>query len=369
MRRSAGQFGAAPNEWPPPCVGCDSCDPLRSCCPTQDELFIMPPRPRWYAETDLEAIRRQPTQALDFAALGMVPTGTTVPTDVVLSTGDFLYDFTPSGRLVIGHTFNECFQIEGVYFGVSQAENTGAVSDNSPNVHGSTGNLFSPFGGFGTTPILGVDFNNFAQIHYTSTLYGGEMYMRRKVPISPPGKLTSSILFGVRYTGLPESFDYETTSNITKTGAIVPNGAINSIHVGTTNEMVGPEIGTIMEFYVDNRWWVNVDLRAAPMNNHAHQTTYYLNVDTGTSTLYTGNRQEDHTAFAEEIAVSTVYRWGLHFSTEIGYRALWMQEVALAPDNLNTDIDFLTVGTAQAQLNHTSSIFYQGPYAGIVLAW
>jgi hypothetical protein len=32
----------------------------------------------------------------------------------VLSTGDLNYDLNPSGRLVVGHTFNECFQIEGV---------------------------------------------------------------------------------------------------------------------------------------------------------------------------------------------------------------------------------------------------------------
>jgi hypothetical protein len=359
----------APNEWPPPCVGCDSCDPLRSCCPTQDELYIIPPRPRWYVESDLAVIRRQPTHSSDFASLGIVPTGAVSPTNVVLSTGDFTYDFEPTGRLVIGHTFNECFQIEGVYFGVTQDNSTSAVFDNTPNVHGGSGNLFSPFGGFGATPILGLDFNNFAQIQYTSSLYGGELYLRRNVPVSPPGKLTTSILFGARYLGLPESFDYQTTSDITKSGAIVPNGAMNAIHVATTNEMIGPEIGALFEFYVDKRWWVNVDTRAAIMNNHAHQTTTYTNVDTGTTSVFTGTRQEDHTAFAEEIAVTAVYRWSLHFTTQIGYRALWMQELALAPDNLNTNIDFLTVGTAQAQLNHTSSTVYHGPYAGVTLAW
>ena len=78
-------------------------------------------------------------------------------------------------------------------------------------------------------------------------------------------------------------------------------------------------------------------------------------------------QQEDHTAFAEEIAVTAVYRWSLHFTTQIGYRALWMQDLALAPDNLNTNIDILTLGPAQ--LNHTSSTLYHGPYAGVVLAW
>jgi hypothetical protein len=329
----------------------------------------MPPRPRWYVESELAAMRRNPTTSVDFASLGVIPTGTVEPTNVVLSTGDFTYDFTPTGRLLVGHTFNECFQIEGVYFGVTNDDSTDAIRDSTPNVHGGVGNLFSPFGGFGATPILGVDYNNFAQIQYTSSLYGAELYMRRKVPVSPPGKLTMSIIFGARYQGLPETFDYNTISDITKTGAVVPNGAVNSIHVATTNEMVGPEIGALFEFYVDNRWWVNVDMKAAIMNNQAHQTTTYTNTDTGVTTVYTGSRQEDHTTFAEEIAVNALYRWSLHFTTQIGYRALWMQDVALAPDNLNTNIDFLTIGAAQAQLNHTSSTLYHGPYAGVTVAW
>jgi hypothetical protein len=359
----------APDEWAPPCVGCDSCDPLRSCCPAQEDLYILPPRPRWYVVSELAVVRRNPTHNLEFASLGLVPTGAVEPTNVVLSTADFTYDLTPTGRLTVGHTFNECLQIEGVYFGVTQGENTAAVFDNTPNAHGGVGNLFSPFSGFGNTPIPGLDFNNFAQIQYTSSLYGAELYMRRKVPVTPPGKLTTSILFGARYLGLPENFDYNTTSDITKTGSVVTNGAVNSIHVATTNEMVGPEIGATFEFYVDNRWWVNVDMKAAIMNNHSHQTTTYTNVDTGTTSTFTGSQHGDHTAFAEEIAVTAVYRWTLHFTTQIGYRALWMQEVALAPDNLNTNIDFLTFGSSQAQLNHTSSTVYHGPYAGIVLAW
>ena len=167
---------------------------------------------------------RNPSRSVDFASLGIVPTGTTEPTNVVLSTGDFTYDFTPTGRLLVGHTFNECMQIEGVYFGRTNDDATEAVRDSSPNAHGSTGNLFSPFGGFGANPILGIDYNNFAQIQYTSSFYGAELYFRRKVPVSPPGKLTTSIIFGIRYQGLPETFDYDTTSNITSSGAIVANG-------------------------------------------------------------------------------------------------------------------------------------------------
>jgi hypothetical protein len=355
------------DEWPPPCGGCDPADPLRSCCPSQDELFINPPRLCWYVLSELGVMRRNPTHNIDFASVGILPTGTVSPTDVVLSTRDYNYDFTAAGRVLVGHTFNECIQLEGVYFGVTQGDNTAAVRDNTANAQGGTGNLFSPFGGFGSTPVLGLDYNNFAQIQYVSSLYGAELNLRRKMPITPPGKLTASILFGVRYTGLPESFDYYTNSDVTKAGTVVTNGSINSIHVSTTNEMVGPQIGATFEFYVDNRWWVNVDMKGAIMNNRSHQSTTYSNVDNGTTTVYSGSREENHTAFAEEISVTAVYRWTQHFTTQIGYRALWMQNLALAPDNLNTNIDILTLGPAQ--LNHASSTVYHGPYAGVVIGW
>jgi len=44
----------------------------------------------------------------------------------------------------------------------------------------------------------------------------------------PPEKLSASILFGVRYVGLPEDFYYNTQSDVP-----APAGATNAIHVAT----------------------------------------------------------------------------------------------------------------------------------------
>ena len=52
---------------------------------------------------------------------------------------------------------------------------------------------------------------NFAQIRYTSSLQEAEFNIRRVVPM-PEGRLAVSILFGLRYVGLPEEFDYYTSS-------------------------------------------------------------------------------------------------------------------------------------------------------------
>jgi hypothetical protein len=337
-------------------VACDSCnDPLESRCPEKDEFFLYPPRPRWYFLGDGAAIRRNPSHGVDFASLNG-------PTSIVLSTRNFNYDFAAAGHFLIGHTLNECFQIEGVYTGVAETEDTAAVRDTTRDILGGLGNLFSPFGGFGARPISGLDFNNLAQIHYTSSLQSAELNIRRQVPM-PPQRLAASVLFGVRYMSLPEQFDYHTES-----GVPTPGGAVNSIHIATENWMVGPQIGAMFEFYADNCWWVNFEMKGAVLNNRAQQSTTYLNVDNnGTTSVFSGSQREDHATFAGDLDLTFVYRWSPHFTTRLGYQALFLSGVALAPDNLNTNINILRQGPAQ--LNHGAGSIYHGPHAGIEIGW
>jgi hypothetical protein len=353
-----------PDCWPPPCCASESYDPTRSCCPDNSDFFLVPPRLGWYVEVEGAALRRNPTRGVDFAASEVLPTtsGDTSPVNIVLSTANFNYDFAGAGHLLIGHTFDECYQLEGGYTAVGESENIAAVRDNSPNALGGKGNLFSPFGGFGADPIAGLDYNNFAQIHYISSLQTGELNIRRKLPM-PPEKLSASILFGVRYVGMPEDFYYNTQSAVPS-----PLGATNAIHVATTNQLIGPQIGALFEFYAENRWWVNLEMKAAVMNNRAEQSTTYHNVDSqGAVHDYSGSEEENHTSFAGELDLTFVYRWSPHFTTRLGYQALWLTSMALAPDNLNTNIDILTQGPAQ--LNHSAGVLYHGPFAGLVVGW
>lgn len=335
---------AVPEEcWPPPCraLSCDPCDPLRSMCPRCDELFLVPPRPRLYGIVDGGGLRRNPGHTVNFASMDD-------PGNIVLATNNFNYDFRATGQVLVGCTINECLQIEGAYMAVSEAEDTAAVRGQA--------NLFSPFGGFGANPIDGVDFNDFAQIHYTSSLQGGELNIRRHMPV-PPSRLTMSILFGVRYIGLPEDLDYHTESV----------AASNSIHVSANNQMVGPQLGARCEFYVDNRWWTCFEAKGALLNNRASQTTSGNVNFLGAAVPFSNSVREDHTSFAGELALTANYRWSPHFATRLGYRALWLTGVALAADNLNADLNLVVEGPAQ--LNHRSQTVYHGPFAGFEVGW
>ncbi len=287
----------SPENWPPPCgaTSCDPCDEFKS-CPEDSDYYIIPPRCPWYAVFDGAAIVRNPPQTVTFATTPSPLAGGSPVS--VLSTHEFHYDFAAAGRVVVGHTFNECYQLEGGYLNISELSNTVGVAD--PN-----GQIFSPFSLVANSPL------DFVQAAYSASLQSVELNVRRKIPM--PDRLTVSVLFGVRYIGLPEDFDFL---------ARPTTGTNTDIHVATKNEMVGPQIGTRFELYADNRWWMNCEVKAAVLNNRAQEST------TGS---FTGFAREDHTAFAGDLALTFVYRWSPHVSTHLGYQALWIEGMAQRP--------------------------------------
>jgi hypothetical protein len=362
----------SPDDWPPACCNCTPCDPLQSACPNREDYFLVPPRPCLYVVADGAAITRVPRRTIDFASLGQ----SGQPDAIVLSNSDFNYDFKAAGRLVVGHSFGECLQIEGGYLGIQQSQNTAAVRDNSfnglidANGNNMTGDLFSPFGGFGAYPIDNVDYNNFAQITYTSSLQSAELNILRKVPLVPE-RLSVSLLFGVRYIVILEDLQYDTHSTVVMSppNPLLPGTSNNSIHVSTDNYMVGPQIGARFELYTDNRWWINTEIKAAVLNNSAATFNDYTNTINGGSPpgREVNSVRESHTAFAGDLSITAVYRWTQNFTTRVGYQALWLEGTALAPDNFNTNINIVRQGPAQ--LNHDGGIVYHGPFAGIELGW
>jgi hypothetical protein len=309
---------------------------------------------------DGAGIRRDVSTRFIAATLGPVLADGSGP--VALTTGAFDADFKPAGRFLLGRTLGECLQIEGSYLGVPRTESNAAVRDSSVNALGTAGNLYSPFSFFGTdAPIPGLDYNNFAQIRFTSSFQSVELNVRRQLPMTWE-RLTSSILFGVRYMSIPEEFEYMTLSNVP-----APGGSANLALVSTDNQLIGPQIGAKFDFYIENRWWVNVEIKGAVLNNRSGQSTSYQHIDGAGTESYLNSRREDHTAFLGDLSVTGVYRWSPHFTTRLGYQAMWIRELALASDNLSTNIDILTLGPAV--LNHSSRTVYHGPFAGIVVSW
>lgn len=326
-----------------------------SYCPPDPNPPAVPPRTPWYVRTEAVILLRDASGETDLAALNW-------PRNIVFSTRDLDYQFQAGPRLLIGRTLNPWNQVEFSYFALEHWNDSAAIRDSTENGLGGTGNLASPFSGFGDPAVLGLDYNSYVWAYDKSTLDSGEINFRHVLDL-PPGRLSTSVLVGLRYMAVRERFQYESYSFFP-----APQGTSNFVRTDTANELFGPQLGALFEFYCDDRWWVNFEMKGAVCQNAAEQTTDYRNVDeNGLATRFLDRRAEHGTAWIGDIALMVVYRWTPRLSARFGYQAIWVEGLALASENFQSDINILRAGPAQ--LEHRGSVVYHGPIAGIELNW
>ena len=90
-------------------------------------------------------------------------------------------------------------------------------------------------------------------------------------------------------------------------------------------------------------------------------------MNNGITNVYPSSDSGNHTSFLGDLNLTCVYRWSPHFSTRLGYRALFLTSQALAQDNFTNNINFYT--NSATILNHGSNLIDQGPFAGAEFAW
>jgi len=323
-------------------------------CPPDPNPAATPPRCPWYVRAEGVMLMRDAEDATNMATL-------TSASNVVLSTRDLDYPFKGGPRLLIGHTLNPWNQVEVSYFALEHWSDAVAIRDDTANGLGSLGNLASPFSNFGRPAVQGLDYNNFVSIAAKSTLDNGEVNWRHILDM-PPGRLSTSLLVGMRYMSIREQFEYDSAS-----AEPAPLGAENSLQIGTANKLFGLQLGALLEFYSEGRWWVNFEMKGAICQNDAKLRTDYTNVDQGATTEFLSSRREHGTSWVGDIALTVVYRFSPRLNARFGYQAIWVTGLALADENFQRDVDILKLGPPQ--INHTGTVVYHGPFAGIELAW
>jgi hypothetical protein len=238
--------------------------------------------------------------------------------------------------------------------------------------------MLSPLSNFGTpgnpsgldpaaegdfAPIEGRDYNNYAQIRFSSRLNSAEGNLRRRLPVSS-GRYyqgEASWLIGVRYMKIEEEFGYLTRS------PLPGGGTYNQVDVATDNNMIGPQLGAMAQFLVHDRAWIDVEIKGALLFSEARNTTYAdLYGGEGVRAIATTRGSEDSTAFLGDLSVNLNYQFAPSLTVRAGYNAFWLDGVALASENFNSDVDMLLNGPAQ--VNHDGRVVYHGPSLGIVYA-
>jgi hypothetical protein len=129
----------------------------------------------------------------------------------------------------------------------------------------------------------------------------------------------------------------------------------------TTNHLYGFQIGADATLYQSSdRFRIDSIVRAGIMGNHIDYTASapVLGVPGTTSHLFT---EESGTAFVGELGVRAVYGLTSTLSVFGGYQALWLDGVALAPDQLDTTSLVTPIGASI----DTGTVFFHGATVGL----
>jgi hypothetical protein len=184
---------------------------------------------------------------------------------------------------------------------------------------------------------------------YQSRLHSAEFNLRFN---SSFGRLTW--LAGFRWIGLDEQLDM-------RAGPLYGRYPAYFIF-RTNNNLFGGQVGADVAVLDRGPFHVGCTLKAGLYGNAARNAFDYDDSN-GTSTLLSSDRQ-DQVAFAGDINVTGVYQCTKHLALQGGYQLLWIQDVAIAGDQLaavNSD--------AGNGITSNGRVFYHGALASINFTW
>jgi len=308
----------------------------------------------WYGELSAVALMR------DAEPSGGPVASLDTPGNIVLGAHEAWPDFRAGGIVRLGRMFTPTWAIEYGYLGAGTWRGDAAVRDQTPNALGGLGNLFSPFGDFGDAPVVGFDYNELVSIRGNTSVESFELNLRRRLCM-PPEPLQISLYCGIRYIDLGEQFVYYTESQ-----APLGVGATQLVDVRTKNDLFGAQVGTLLEWHVEPQWWIDTRLSAGFYDNRAGQNTYHLETGAFPNEIELENRGHRGSVGAE-VSLAVVYFFRPNISTRLGYHFFWLDRVALAAENFETDPNLLLQGPGQ--LDTDGTIMFHGPFLGIALAW
>lgn len=255
--------------------------------------------------------------------------------------------------------------LEAVYFGLNDWERNSTVFSTPAN----SPTLFSFLSNFGTSPLGGFDDPDRSfqhSLNYQSAFHNGEVNFRRRW-VGAYQWFQGSWLAGIRYFDLDESLRFSARGENNDT--FQSNGLrFFDYTTQVRNQLVGFQVGGDL--------WVNiipgirsgVELKTGVFGNHAEQgTTINANsINNMQETISDGR-----TAFLAQLSATTVYRLSYSWALRGSYQWLYVDNVALAPDNINpTPPAIILPNSARnVSINTDGEIMYNGFTIGAEYLW
>ncbi len=156
---------------------------------------------------------------------------------------------------------------------------------------------------------------------------------------------------------------------LTESAVPAGTGAINDINIRTENDLLGAQLGWLSQFLVHSRGWLDFEIKGGIFDNRGSLSTSYVpasgaGVPDGS---YEYSDQRDRTTFLGELSLSYSHQVCSVLSVRAGYNAIWLTGLALASQNMPTDINMLTQGPAQ--VSQCGDLVFHGPHLGLVFSW
>lgn len=281
---------------------------------------------------------------------------------IVLSTNDLDLEYQAGLRTVAGVPLGDCLMLEASYFGLQQWSSSAAATD-------PTDLLFSVYSGFGTSGGFVVDGRNVLDfidgsrrqaIDFHSELHNAELNLMYRIPVHSC-KQEAWLLAGARYVKVQEQLQYTTESG--------PNDPVLLIRtsftdVQTDNDLVGAQLGGILHHYISRKLRASFDAKAAMMVNFTQTQSF---VTTNLFPLGGEQLSDDSLALVTDAGAALTFDVNCWFSITGGYRVMYVDGLALAPQNFNPVLP--GSGLRQPFLNDNGSILYHGANLGCEIRW
>ncbi len=145
--------------------------------------------------------------------------------------------------------------------------------------------------------------------------------------------------------------------------------------IRTKNNLMGGQVGANVDIAEIGPWSLGVIGKVAVMFNDASMTNSYsgqfMGAVPGVITNKSTSAQSDVVSFLGEAGCNANLELGPVFSIQLGYQLMWLESVALAPDQiLNTNYNAGAAAAAVTTgLDRSSNVFFHGGFVGVTATY
>jgi hypothetical protein len=278
--------------------------------------------------------------------VGAVPLGAD---NTLLRTVDLRFAVEPGLRVLLGYRINERHALEFSYFSIFDwARTIEVIGDDNLAIPGDLG-------------LASNDFYNASimRVDYSATLNSFELnglltdcYCEEAADSCSPRLMRVLSLFaGFRYLNLDEEFNIRPTDF---------DEGTSDYNVRTENDLYGAQIGARIRRQRDRFGW-DLTCKAGVFGNSAEQSQFVTDFPPPFELRTHRSRRGGNVAFVGELGWSLSYQLTPHWGVRGGYNLMWIEGVALAPDQL----DFTRTPTSGTQLHSQGGLFLHGASVGV----